>query len=29
VDGWLVGAEIRPADWVDWEQRKHERLLAA
>jgi len=29
VDGWLAGAEIRPVDWVDWEQRKHERLLAA
>jgi DNA-binding transcriptional MerR regulator len=29
VDGWLSGAEVRPADWVDWEQRKHERLLAA
>jgi DNA-binding transcriptional MerR regulator len=29
IDGWLAGAEIQPADWVDWEQRKHERLLAA
>jgi len=29
VEGWLAGAEIQPADWVDWEQRKHERLLAA
>jgi len=29
VDGWLAGADIQPADWVDWEQRKHERLLAA
>ena len=27
VDGWLAGTEA--ADWVDWEQRKHERLLAA
>jgi MerR family copper efflux transcriptional regulator len=29
VDRWLAGAEIGAADWVDWEQRKHERLLAA
>jgi len=28
VDGWLAGSE-RPAAWVEWEQRKHERLLAA
>jgi DNA-binding transcriptional MerR regulator len=28
VDGWLAGAE-EPAAWVEWEQRKHERLLAA
>src|ERR1051325_2239512 len=27
VDGWLAGAEA-PAAWVEWEQRKHERLLA-
>ena len=26
VDGWLAGGEV---DWVAWEQRKHERLLAA
>ncbi len=29
VDTWLAGADVRPSDWVDWEQRKHERLLAA
>jgi MerR family transcriptional regulator, copper efflux regulator len=29
VDTWLVGADVRASDWVDWEQRKHERLLAA
>jgi len=28
VDSWLAGS-VRPVDWVDWEQRKHERLLAA
>ena len=28
VDGWLAGAED-DASWIDWEQRKHERLLAA
>jgi MerR family copper efflux transcriptional regulator len=27
VRSWLAGA--RSADWVDWEQRKQERLLAA
>jgi DNA-binding transcriptional MerR regulator len=27
VDGWLAGADDRA--WIDWEQRKHERLLAA
>jgi DNA-binding transcriptional MerR regulator len=27
VDGWLAGAD--DASWVEWEQRKHERLLAA
>ena len=27
VGRWLAGA--RDADWVDWEQRKQERLLAA
>jgi MerR family transcriptional regulator, copper efflux regulator len=29
VDTWLAGADARAGDWVDWEQRKHERLLAA
>jgi DNA-binding transcriptional MerR regulator len=29
VDSWLAGADVGAADWVDWEQRKHERLLAA
>jgi MerR family transcriptional regulator, copper efflux regulator len=29
VEGWLVRVDADPADWVDWEQRKHERLLAA
>jgi MerR family transcriptional regulator, copper efflux regulator len=29
VDIWLAGSEVGVADWVDWEQRKHERLLAA
>jgi DNA-binding transcriptional MerR regulator len=27
VDGWLAGVDDR--SWVEWEQRKHERLLAA
>jgi MerR family copper efflux transcriptional regulator len=29
VESWLTRAEAHPADWVDWEQRKQERLLAA
>jgi MerR family transcriptional regulator, copper efflux regulator len=29
IDTWLAGSEVGSADWVDWEQRKHERLLAA
>lgn len=34
VDTWLAGADVQaPAGaapaWVEWEQRKHERLLAA
>jgi DNA-binding transcriptional MerR regulator len=29
METWLAGADVRSADWVDWEQRKHERLLAA
>jgi MerR family transcriptional regulator, copper efflux regulator len=28
VDAWLAGSQPA-ADWVDWEQRKQERLLAA
>jgi MerR family copper efflux transcriptional regulator len=27
VDGWLAGAD--DLEWVEWEQHKHERLLAA
>lgn len=27
VDGWLAGVD--DLGWVEWEQRKHERLLAA
>ena len=27
VDGWLAGGD--DLAWVEWEQRKHERLLAA
>ena len=27
VDGWLAGAD--DLAWVEWEQRKHERLLSA
>ena len=33
LDAWLAAAEVAPAGgkapWVEWEQRKHERLLAA
>jgi MerR family copper efflux transcriptional regulator len=34
VETWLAGSEVggptaAAAAWVDWEQRKHERLLAA
>jgi DNA-binding transcriptional MerR regulator len=34
VDTWLAGSDTPAADgsapaWVEWEQRKHERLLAA
>jgi MerR family transcriptional regulator, copper efflux regulator len=29
VDTWLASADVRSTDWVDWEQRKQERLLAA
>jgi DNA-binding transcriptional MerR regulator len=28
VDGWLAAA-AGAGEWIDWEQRKHERLLAA
>jgi len=28
IDGWLADVEER-LGWVEWEQRKHERLLAA
>src|SRR5687767_11799235 len=28
VDSWLATSEQK-LDWVDWEQRKHQRLLAA
>ena len=34
VESWLTGATVpaegaSEADWIEWEQRKHERLLAA
>ena len=29
VETWLAGADSPAAAWVEWEQRKHERLLAA
>ncbi len=34
VDRWLAGTEVpaagaSEADWITWEQRKHERLLVA
>jgi DNA-binding transcriptional MerR regulator len=29
VETWLATARPATADWVDWEQRKQERLLAA
>ena len=34
VETWLTGATVpaegaSEADWIEWEQRKHERLLAA
>src|SRR4051812_44015906 len=28
IDGWLAAA-ADAGSWIDWEQRKHERLLAA
>src|ERR671936_1158279 len=29
VETWLVGGDTEAPAWVEWEQRKHERLLAA
>ena len=29
VDTWLAGTDSASSAWVEWEQRKHERLLAA
>jgi DNA-binding transcriptional MerR regulator len=29
VETWLAGSDAGDAAWVEWEQRKHERLLAA
>ncbi|MGH3141546.1 MAG: MerR family transcriptional regulator, partial [Gaiellales bacterium] len=29
VESWLARVAVGASDWVDWEQRKHERLLAA
>jgi len=29
VDSWLSASGVHTVHWVDWEQRKHERLLAA
>jgi MerR family copper efflux transcriptional regulator len=29
VETWLAGSDTGRAAWVEWEQRKHERLLAA
>ena len=29
VETWLAGVESPTPAWVEWEQRKHERLLAA
>jgi MerR family transcriptional regulator, copper efflux regulator len=29
VETWLAGSGAGDAAWVEWEQRKHERLLAA
>jgi MerR family transcriptional regulator, copper efflux regulator len=28
IESWLAGGSDR-SSWIDWEQRKHERLLAA
>jgi MerR family transcriptional regulator, copper efflux regulator len=29
VEQWLSASGVHTVHWVDWEQRKHERLLAA
>ena len=29
VESWLAGTDTALPAWVEWEQRKHERLLAA
>ena len=29
VETWLAGSNAEAPAWVEWEQRKHERLLAA
>ena len=29
VEHWLSASGVHTVHWVDWEQRKHERLLAA
>ena len=29
VETWLAASDSTAPDWMDWEQRKHERLLAA
>ena len=29
VETWLAASDSAAPDWMDWEQRKHERLLAA
>jgi MerR family copper efflux transcriptional regulator len=29
VDSWLSASGVHTVHWVDWEQQKHERLLAA
>jgi DNA-binding transcriptional MerR regulator len=29
IESWLTASGVHTVHWVDWEQRKHERLLAA
>jgi MerR family copper efflux transcriptional regulator len=29
VESWLAGADVHATDWVEWDQRKHERLISA